>query len=33
MTINAVNHFDAHPDQVMVLLAGSARARIMGIPY
>ncbi len=33
MAINAVNHLEAHPDRVMVLLAGSGHARKMGIPY
>lgn len=33
MAINALNHLDQHPDQVMVLLAGSGHARKMGIPY
>lgn len=33
MAIHAVNHLEEHPGQVMVLLAGSAHARKMGIPY
>lgn len=32
MAINAVKHLEAHPDRVMVLLAGSGHARKMGIP-
>lgn len=32
-TAMAINHPDAHPDRVMVLMAGSAHARKMGIPY
>ena len=33
MAINAVNHLKRHPERVMVLVAGSAHARKMGIPY
>jgi len=33
MAINALNHLEQHPGQVMVLLAGSGHARKMGIPY
>ncbi len=33
MAINAVNHLERHPERVMVLVAGSAHARKMGIPY
>jgi uncharacterized iron-regulated protein len=33
MAINVVNHLEAHPDRVMVLLAGSGHARKMAIPH
>jgi len=33
MALHAVRHLERHPEQVMVLLAGSAHARKMGIPY
>ena len=33
MAITAITHLEQHPDQVMVLLAGSGHARKMGIPY
>lgn len=33
MAIHAVRHLERHPEQLMVLLAGSAHARKMGIPY
>jgi uncharacterized iron-regulated protein len=33
MAINAVNHLERHPERIMVLLAGSAHARKMGISH
>jgi uncharacterized iron-regulated protein len=33
MAINAIDYLNAHPDRLMVLLAGSGHARKMGIPY
>ena len=33
MAIHATRHLERHPEHVMVLLAGSAHARKMGIPY
>ncbi len=32
MALNAVTHIEKHPDRIMVILAGSGHARIMGIP-
>jgi len=33
MALHAVRYLENHPDRVMVLLAGSAHARKMGIPF
>ncbi len=33
MAVHALKYLEQHPARVMVLLAGSAHARKMGIPY